>query len=214
MEAADYTEAKKQAGTALLSGAQQHDKAILTLAASALGLSLTFMKNSAPTTAPDTYWLLGFSWGCLIFAVVLTLASFQTSIHAFRRHDKILDLLYSGQESDPAKPKNHWTTATLTLSLLSLICFVAGIILLAIFSYVNLSREDCSMSERKPNSSEETRGAVPPSVPVSSGPPVNAGAVPAGPPVAQNPAPIPTPRPGPIPTQPPVSPPRPPKNQE
>ena len=47
MEHHDYIEFKKMVSDGLLSGAQQHDKAILTLAAGALALSLTFIKDIA-----------------------------------------------------------------------------------------------------------------------------------------------------------------------
>ena len=138
MEPADYTEAKKQAATGLLSGAQQYDKALLTLAAGALGLSITFIKTIAPQPAPSTLWLLGLSWASFILALLSTLVSFQTSIYAFRRQDKILDLLYSSEETDRDKLKNHCVTATLLFNYVSLACFIIGTVLLASFSYVNL----------------------------------------------------------------------------
>ena len=90
MEYGHYIEMKKQVDGALQSQANQFDKAILTLAAGALALSLTFIKEIAPTPDELTIRLLAISWGCYIVSIFLTLSSFHTSVCAHRRFDTIL----------------------------------------------------------------------------------------------------------------------------
>ena len=140
MEPADYTEAKRQVAEGPLSGAQQHDKAILTLSAGALALSVTFVEKIAAKPDPDTYFLLAWSWGLFVASIVSTILSFQSSMLAYRRHDKILDTLFSLEETDSNKLKNHWVYVTLTLNLVSLVLFVAGTVLLLAYSYENFPR--------------------------------------------------------------------------
>ena len=134
-----YIELKKQVGEGLLSGAQQHDKAILTLAAGALALSLVFINDIAPKPSPETIPFLGWSWVILVVSMCFVLLSFHFSIFAFRRHDQHLDRLQSNPETDPSTLKNGWVAATLLLNLAALVCFVVGAILLLLFCYKNLT---------------------------------------------------------------------------
>ena len=187
MDRSDYTAAKGHAASGLLSGAQQHDKAVLTLAAGALGLSISFVRNIAPNPSDGTLWMLAVSWLLFLLAITSTLASFQTSIHAFRRHDKILDLIHGGKDKAEGPAKNSWITATLVLNLVSPACFIFGAMFLATFSYTNLGKQEILMSSQNEGAPKNTRGAVPPQAPVAQGEPGNAGAVPPAPPVDQAP---------------------------
>lgn len=200
MEQAHYIEMKKQVGEALRSQADQFDKAILTLAAGALALSLTFIKEIAPTPDGLTINLLAWSWGCFIGSVCLTLLSCHTSVCAFRRLDHILNLQQSQPDTDVSTLKNHWATATLTFNLLSLAVFVAGTGLLSYSAYHGLKLKEKDVAEKKVE--RITEGAIPVSPPVAQGgqkavvpPKPGTGAVPPSPPVAppRSPTPPPTP---------------------
>jgi hypothetical protein len=202
MEQAHYIELKKQVGEALQSQAAQHDKAILTLAAGALALSLTFIKDIAPTPDGWTISLLAWSWGCFIGSVCLTLVSFQVSVCAFRRFDEILNIQQSKPDADASTLKNHWGTVTLVLNRLSLVMFIAGTIVLSVSSHHGLkvkAQKERDVSQK----SSEIAGAVPPSPPVAqlpAIPPVTPskpghGAIPASPPVRPPQAPPPPPAP-------------------
>jgi hypothetical protein len=138
MEQSDYIEMKKYVGDSLLSQANQFDKAILTLAAGALALSLTFIKEIAPNPDDLTIGLLAKSWGCFIGSICSTLLSFQMSICAFRRLDAILNIQRSKPNTDVSTLKNHWVTATITFNWLSLIVFIIGTVLLAYSTYHGL----------------------------------------------------------------------------
>jgi hypothetical protein len=80
MEQTHYIELKKQVGNSLLAQANQFDKAILTLAAGALAISLTFIKDIIPTPDALTIGLLTGSWCCFIGSICSTLLSFQMGV--------------------------------------------------------------------------------------------------------------------------------------
>src|SRR6185295_17250792 len=65
------------------------DKAILTLSAGALGLSLVFIKDVAPLPTAVGLWLLFWSWGFLGAAIFLTLFSFIASYQAFEHQKEV-----------------------------------------------------------------------------------------------------------------------------
>jgi len=181
MEQGQYTELKKHAGEALLNQANQFDKAILTLAAGALALSLTFVKDVAP--APDALiiGLLTGAWACFIASVCLTLISFQTGIFAHRRFDTNLNIQHRDPATDPNALKNCWIGVTTILNLASLIVFVVGTVLLACSAYHGLKLKEHNVPEQRTSMSPtEQRGAVPPTPPV---PPGELGAIPPSQPV-------------------------------
>ena len=182
---------KKQVGEALRSQADQFDKAILTLAAGALALSLTFIKEIAPTPDGLTINLLAWSWGCFVSSVSLTLLSCHTSVCAYRRLDHILNLQQSQPDTDVSILKNHWVTTTLALNLASLAVFVVGTGLLSYSAYHGLKMKEQEMSAKTTNEKHGMEGAVPVSPPVGQGaqqvvipPKPGTGAVPPSPPVS------------------------------
>jgi len=200
MDQDHYIEMKKQVGEALRSQADQFDKAILTLAAGALALSLTFIKEIAPSPDGLTIALLAWSWGCFVSSVCCTLLSCHTSVCAYRRFDQILNIQQSKPETDACALKNHWVTATLVLNLLSLVVFVVGTGLLSYSAYHGLKLKEQDVSERKVQNL--TEGAIPVSPPVAQGgqqtagsPKPGTGAVPPSPPAAPPRSPAPPPAP-------------------
>jgi hypothetical protein len=59
---------------------QSFDKAIMTLAGGALGVSIAFIHDVAPK--PEHKWLLGVAWSLFALSLLLILASFLTSQRA------------------------------------------------------------------------------------------------------------------------------------
>lgn len=201
MDQDHYIELKKQVGETLRSQADQFDKAILTLAAGALALSLTFLKEIVPTPNRLIIELLVASWGCFIASVCLTLFSCQTSVFAHQRLDQILNIQQSKPDTDVRSLRNHWVWVTTCLNLLSLVVFVSGTVLLSCSAYHGLKMKECNVADQK----RLTEGAIPLSPPVASNPApspqasqpqpgtgavppsgrVEGGAIPLSPPVAQ-----------------------------
>lgn len=150
--------------------ADQHDKAILTLTAGALGLSLTFIDKIAPNPAVNTLWIVGVAWLSFIVSIFVILASFLTSQSACRRQRELLDIEYS--TSEPPEELNTFADATRYLNVAAYTCFLIGVVFLASFSWVNLGKvKNMSNEQKSPsvqNSSsgpKEERGNVPPKLP-------------------------------------------------
>ena len=74
-----YLEERKLLIDAEREGSRSFDKAILTLAADALGLSITFVDKIAPLPQATTLWLLVASWISFGFSIIVILSSFITS---------------------------------------------------------------------------------------------------------------------------------------
>ena len=120
--------------------ADQHDKAILTLTAGALGLSITFLDKIAANPLPETLFLVGLSWLLFILAIICIVASFLTSQSACRRQRELLDGEYStGLVPDENNRPADWTRY---LNIGAYGLFVLGVICLALFSWWNLSAGD------------------------------------------------------------------------
>ncbi len=157
--------------------AQQFDKAILTLAAGALALSITFIHEIVPHPIEDTLCYLITAWILFCFSILSTLISFLTSQEACRRQREILDESISNKNVSAANVPAMWTNR---LNYISIAFFILGIIFLIIFSAINLKKGGESM----PGDKKEQAGYVPPKPPVQPGK-VNEGYVPPKPPVKQ-----------------------------
>ena len=113
-------------------GAQQFDKAILTLAGGALAISITFIKNIAPYPKVETIYLLKGAWFAFILSLLSTLCSFLTSQSACRKQRDIIESEESHNE------KNKYASCTKWLNIISIISFIFGIFFLSIFCIENI----------------------------------------------------------------------------
>lgn len=172
-----YLEERKQLVTSERDTAQQFDKAILTLAAGALALSITFIHEIAPHPKLFSICFLIIAWGLFCLSLLSTLISFLTSQAACRRQREILDHDISGKTA--VSTVNCGASWTNGLNYFSISFFILGIVFLITFSAINLSGGEKIMDDRK-----EQAGYVPPSQPVK--PPVEQigeGYVPPKPPI-------------------------------
>ena len=135
-----YLDERKLLIDAKREGAQSFDKAILTLAAGAFGLSLTFIKEVAPGTKSETVVILICAWASFCVSLLSTLISFLTSQSACSRQVEILEAEYLNDNNSQEKTslKNLPASWTKRLNILSILTFVVGTILLAAFGAVNL----------------------------------------------------------------------------
>jgi len=116
---------------------QHYDKAILVLSGGALGLSLTFLKDVVPTYEPGTLRWLVLGWISLIVSLLATLSSLQTSQLALRKQRDILDSEFYGNVH--AEQRNCFGAATNALNIASLVLFILGVALIALFVLLNLT---------------------------------------------------------------------------
>ena len=132
-----YLDERKQLIDAERNTAQQFDKAILTLASGALGLSITFIKQIAPHPKSQSIYFLIVAWVLFSFSILSTLISFLISQAACRRQREILDQDISEKEHKINNNAADWTNR---LNYLSIAFFILGIVFLIIFSAVNLPK--------------------------------------------------------------------------
>lgn len=112
------------------------DKAILTLSAGALGLSITFMRSqTAPTTEK---WAVLLSWSLLVLSMSATLISHLMSAKGCRFERERLDCLQEGKEYLPKLCHRFISGCIEPLNWIAVITFVAGAGHLAYFAYINL----------------------------------------------------------------------------
>lgn len=116
--------------------AHQFDKAILTLAAGALALSITFINQIAPQPKPNSIYFLITAWSFFGLSILSTLISFLTSQIACRQMREVLDQQQVTKNKDYKEPSaKTWTNV---LNYFSIGSFILGVIFLVIFSSVNL----------------------------------------------------------------------------
>ena len=135
----EYLEERKQLITSERDTVQQFDKAILTLAAGALAFSITFINQIAPQPKPySIYWLI-IAWSFFCLSLLSTLISFLTSQAACKKQRDILDdeISKNSKKSNNTEENNAalWTDK---LNKVSITFFILGVILLIVFSAMNL----------------------------------------------------------------------------
>jgi hypothetical protein len=114
--------------TALHTASQDFDKAVMTLAAGALGVSIAFVNSVAPNPRA-TFWL-GLAWALFGTSLVFILASFITSQQAIRWEIEHL-------QDDPPQDR-PWKSTTRNLNYGAATAFVLGVCSLVVFALLNL----------------------------------------------------------------------------
>lgn len=137
-----YTDERKLLFAGEHDYSKERDKWLLTLAAGALGLSLTFVKTmSSPSGLSATGWLLG-CWAFFGATIVLTLLSLWFSATAFKKFREILDAEFlrdnpSLDEVAKRQDRSGWVKATQWATRVAIMSFIAGVFCLASFTYQN-----------------------------------------------------------------------------
>jgi hypothetical protein len=129
------------------SNSEGYDKAILTLASGALGLSLSFIKDLLPASRPPAWsCLLYLSWWLLTAAILTTVCSFLLSNAAL---NKALEQAwgYYLKRNEAAFARTRLAHAVDYSNYLAGALFVFGIVLTVIFVSVNFHE---AMSMKKP----------------------------------------------------------------
>lgn len=111
--------------------AQESAKTVLTLATGALAISVAFYKDIAGET-PRYTWCLGLSWLCFLVSIVCVMVGYQCRFSNLR----LWRLYLSGAKVE--KPSFRRGQILRYLVLGSMIAFVLGAALVAVFAYVNL----------------------------------------------------------------------------
>ena len=133
-----YIDERASLNTAEKESSQFFDKSVLTLAAGALGLSLTFIDKIAKTPKESTFPFLYLAWIFFCASLLSTLISLLTSQHACRKQREILEKDYFEEQS--VNTCNLQAKVTSFLNWVSIILFILGIVGLIIFSILNVPK--------------------------------------------------------------------------
>lgn len=107
------------------------DRALMTLSAGALGLSIAFVKDIAPH--PHSIWAIKTSWVAMALALVLVMLSFAASVQVHRRLIDCLD----GSRQLEGEPR--WVRAGVTwLNWSASVAFLVGAGFLVYFAFINV----------------------------------------------------------------------------
>ena len=162
-----YLDERKELIHALREGSLSFDKAILTLAAGAFGLSLTFIFKFFPDKPLNELWRLYWAWGSLGGSITLTLSSFLTSQKACEKQIENLEkpLLGKGES-----PQNGYSLITKALNILSIVAFISGLFLLTSFGCYNLINKGDAMGKKLTNGFSPAKAPIKlPSKPLTEG---------------------------------------------
>ena len=107
------------------------DKAMLTLSAGALTLSLTYLKGLS--TGPPWHWMLKTCWIMFAASLLSTSWSFLFSQHAMRRQREIPPL-GNPKPHNTKSESNRWAAVTNHLNWVSAGCFTLGVVLLTLYA--------------------------------------------------------------------------------
>jgi len=124
--------------------ARSFDKAMITLPAGALALTITFIKEISPF--PTNTWLLYIVWGSFILSLLSILISFLTSQSAIKTDiekldDELRDIADELRDNTNDK-KNYADCWTNLLNMFSIGSFIVGVSFLVVFAIINLPLGD------------------------------------------------------------------------
>ncbi len=132
------------------------DKYLLALSSGALGLSLTFIREIVPSGDPKVLWLLGTAWALLVLSIGLILVMMRITQDGHEQFRVILDeeCAKGGDRFwhrvRDRQQKTWWPNAVGRLNWISLASFCVAIVMLFVFTLVNLSNKDVQ-DEREQN---------------------------------------------------------------
>jgi hypothetical protein len=149
-EASNDSDAGRADYRALLVKTQQdsqtdYDKAVLTLAGGALGISFAFLKDIVGDQRLSHTHLLLFAWGCWGFSLISILGSFFSSQLALRKAIGQLDEDKLGTEH----PGGFCDFITSLLNAAGGLLLLIGIILMIVFVSHNLPNKSSSKNHKK-----------------------------------------------------------------
>ncbi len=119
---------------------KEFDKAILTLSAGALALSITFVKEIAGGRAAAlVLHYIAVGWAFFTAAIILNIISYYLSWKDTTLEVRRIDSCML--ENKPYNyARNHYRTITSALNVIAFICFLCGVGFVGLFSYSNLAK--------------------------------------------------------------------------
>jgi hypothetical protein len=131
----EYLEERKLLIQAEREASQSFDKAMITLSAGALALSITFIRQLAPT--PRDHVFLYVAWIGFILALITILTSFLASQSALRKQRDVIGERYQDKFTD-GPSDGFFARLTNCLNWSSIVLFALGVASLTLFAVKNL----------------------------------------------------------------------------
>jgi len=131
---AGEAEYRNHLSSARENASRDYDKALLTLASGALGISLVFVHDVAPHPR-NTAWL-GWSWAMFGLSLLCVVASLLTSQSALRHAIQAID----DEEADAydTADQSRYASWTAGLNISAGATFLGGVAFLIVFAFHNL----------------------------------------------------------------------------
>ncbi len=113
---------------------ESYDKAVMTLSAGALAVSLTFIHDIAQHPIQSSIRFLVIAWSLLVFSLIAIFISLLTSQFAFRTSVTQVD---KGVIHE-SRAGGTFALATLWLNVASAVLFTLGLVFLVVFALMNI----------------------------------------------------------------------------
>lgn len=146
---AEYSAQRDSMHAASLEAAGRSDRAVLTIATGALAVSIAFLDKIAAQPNPSSIFFLVGAWGFLVVAIISQLLALSSSQKACQCQIEILDSEYDRYlyAEDPAEAvrtqrdqeSNPFLKRTLKYSAIALWSLIGGIVLMLVFSAINMA---------------------------------------------------------------------------
>jgi hypothetical protein len=175
-----YVKQRERLLSASLETAGRYDRTHLTVSSGALALSVTFLDKIAPEPVQWTILVIVIAWVLLLLSIIFQLRALDRSENATKEQVAILDAEYKFYFSsdNPAdkvregfiKPDNCYIEITKQYNTIARRCLIVGIILIFVFSAINLWTKENSMPDQddkrqqinESTGAEHTRGSYTP----------------------------------------------------
>jgi hypothetical protein len=147
---------------------EQFDKAILTLSAGGLGLSVGFVKDIAPVEQVLFLSILICSWALFCASILITLTSFVLSQISVERQLEYAKEYYLNDKPEFQNKVNPYTRATRLTNIISGIFFVSAAVLTVWFASANITHiKETKKMDTSGNRSEVSanKGIIQPTAP-------------------------------------------------
>lgn len=113
------------------------DKYLLMYSTGSLYLSILYTLSLSKVDSLSNIKSLSWGWISFVVAIIFTLLSMFFSMYSYEREISITeDMIYSDNKS--TNTCNHWNGYILFTSIIGVVGFIAGIILLSFFYFTNI----------------------------------------------------------------------------
>jgi hypothetical protein len=134
----EYKQYREFCDKAELEVSGRFDHWMLTLPTGALALSITFIHEIAPLTAPHTIGYLIYSWVSFTISLLCALSSLLTSQHAIHVIRNELDGAFKNKRAPSNSYPKLFARSTNWLNWIALFTFICGVVLLCNYSFSNM----------------------------------------------------------------------------